>query len=86
MKEKFNMRYPDTLKLYFIEPKKKIGKAELKLLDSILSSFGGVVVTHSYRCNAGIEYNLRNVKKWDDGRIVLDLYRKDDGDVPDNLK
>ncbi|MCK5062116.1 hypothetical protein KAR28_06250 [Candidatus Parcubacteria bacterium] len=80
------MRYPDTLKIHFIDPKKQIPQAKLTQLKNILDSYSNVVITHSYRYNSGIEYYLRNIVRWKSGRVVLEFFRKDDDMVPDNLK
>lgn len=79
------MRYPDTLKLYFIKPKRKITPARIKQLESILNNFGGIIITHSYRYGSGIEYQLRKIS-WNTGEIIFNLHRKDDDEISDNLK
>ena len=80
------MRYPDTLKLYFIHPKRKITPARIKQLESILNNFDGVVITHSFRYGSGIEYQLKEINRWNTGEVIFNLHRKDDDVVPDNLK
>lgn len=81
------MKYPDTLKIHFINPKKKVSPATASRLNKFLRDFGDVLITHSYRHGSGIEYKVEDLKLWGSGRVVLKLNRKDDdGNVPDNLK
>lgn len=86
MHKKNKMRYPDTLKLYFIYPKRKVSKARIIQLERILKNFNGIIITHSHHYGSGIEYNLQEVNRWNTGEIIFNLNRKDDEVIPDNLK
>jgi len=72
------MKYPDTLKIHLINPKKKVAPATIVRLKKFFLSFNDIVITHSYRAGSGIEYSLVDVEKWASGRVVVTLARKDE--------
>ena len=81
------MRYPDTLKLYFTEPKNKVTPKAFAQMKKVLEKFKGILITHSYRYGSGIEYEIRDIRQTSyNDQIVLELHRKDDDVIPDNLK
>lgn len=80
------MRYPDKLKLYLMQPKRKITKIRFDKFKRILDNFGEVLVSHSHHGGSGITYFLNEIHRWDTGEIILHLHRKDDDFIPDNQK
>ena len=80
------MKYPNTLRLYFTEPKRKMVFKDFECAKKVFENFGEVLFARSHRCDSGIDYYLLNMFVSGNGNMVVDFWRKDNDMVPDNLK